>query len=87
MVVCGRGASRFLRSAPCSELGLPTPKKADGFAETQAATWRQCCSGDGESAVFSEGDKVSLSCLSLGQEFELIFLPFKDFYLCSSVLF
>jgi hypothetical protein len=25
-----------LGSVACSELGLPTPKKADGFAETQA---------------------------------------------------
>lgn len=30
---------------------------------------------------------LSLSYLSLGQEFELIFLPFKDFCLCSSILF
>ena len=60
---------------------------ADGFAEIQAATWHQSCSGDGENPVLSEGDEVTLSCLSLGQEFELIFLPFKDFYLCSSILF
>lgn len=65
VVGCGQGASRFPGSSTCPERGLPIPKKSDGFAETQAATWRQRHSGDGESTVFSEGDKVSLSCLSL----------------------
>lgn len=55
MVVCGQGASRVLGSAARSELGLPTSKKSDGFAETRAAAWRQCRSGDGENIVFSEG--------------------------------
>lgn len=79
MVVYGQEASRVLGSAACSEFGLPTSKKSDGFAETQAATWHQCRSGDGENTVSSEGDKMSLSCPSLDPELELIFLPFKDF--------
>lgn len=57
-------ASRVLGSAVCSELGLH-PKTADGFVEIQAATWHQSCSGDGENPVLSEGDEVTLSCLSL----------------------
>lgn len=83
--LCGQGASRVLGPAACSELGLSTPKKADGFAEPPAASWRQCCPGDGGS--FSAGDNVSLRCLSGSQGFELMFLPFKDVYLCSSILF
>lgn len=79
-MVCGQGASRILGSASCSELGLLTVKKADGFAETQAATWRQCHPGNGENAVFLEGDRVSLNCLSLDPELELVLLPFMDFY-------
>lgn len=37
--------------------------------------------------VFPAGDGVSLTCLSPDPECKLIFLPFKDFYLCFSILF
>ena len=83
-----RAVSRRIRgSAVCSELGLPTAKKAGGSAETQAAARHQSRSGDRENVIAVARGKVSLPRLSLGPEFEPTFLPLKDFYLCSSILF
>lgn len=74
-------------SPACSELGLPTAKNAGGSAETRATARHQRRPEDGESVTAVAGGKGSLPRLSLGPEFELTFLPLKDFSLCSSILF
>lgn len=86
MLVWRQGAHRVLGSVICSSLGLPTPKAAEGFAETWTAALAPTVWSWGWESTVSRGQE-SISELPIPWlGFELIFLPPKDFYLCSSIL-
>lgn len=83
MAMSGQKAFRALISVSYSGLGLPTSKKADGFAETQQGlTPPPVLLRDGKSTFHR-----ALKHQRKGPQYELFFLPSEDICLCSSILF